>query len=95
MAEAAVEAFAGFAVGAAQLYECLGGERVAAFHACFGKKACDAVAFGGQLFEQCRGGVLHGVVAETGAIGVEQRHHEVYDQYVGAGAAECPGELSV
>ena len=85
MAEAAVEAFAGFAVGAAQLYECLGGERVAAFHACFGKKACDAVAFGGQLFEQCRGGVLAGVVGEKGAIGVEPVHTGGCVLFVGSG----------
>ena len=89
VAKAAVEAFARLAVGAAQLYECLRGECVAALNAGIAEEACDGVVLGRESLKQFDGALLHALVAEAGAVGVEQRHYDVYDKDVGACAAEC------
>ena len=91
MAEAAVEAFAGFAVVAAELEEGLAGEGAVAVYAALAEEACDIVLLGREGVEYVDGALLHGDVGVLSAIGIEDWGYDVDYEYVGGVSAQGSG----
>lgn len=95
VAEAAVDAFALFAVFAAQLDEGLGVEGIGGFDACVGEKARNGVVFGFDGLEKLDVGGECVVVAAICGVGVAQRYGGVDYQSVDGGAAKRTGRCGL
>ena len=99
MAKAAVEAFARFAVVAAQLEQGLAGERIAARYAPGLEEADYRILLARQALQYVYGGLLHVAVAIAAAIGIDDRDddvdYECVDGIAPQGGADTAQRLSL
>lgn len=88
MAETAVDTFAGFAVVAPQLYECLGAQGVVGFDAVKLEKFHNRISLRACALKNGYGALGDGVVVGAGTIGIDERGCGVDYQDVDRSRAE-------